>query len=104
MPQKTKTLLHSLLLTLSISLIPLNSLAADSCEVTLGLCRSAIAEQEKSISLRDYGIQIRQDEVVRLQLENTKLREADTSLFKNPFIWAAVGVILGAYAGARVTR
>lgn len=93
-----------MLLTLSGSLIPVRVLAADSCEVTLGLCRQAVNEQAKSIDLRDYGIQIRQDEVVRLQVENSKLKEADTSIWKNPFVFAAIGVILGAYAGARATR
>lgn len=77
---------------------------APTCNVVLDACRKAVDEQEKTLSLKDYGIQIRQEEVVRLQTENMKLREADTSILRNPFAWAALGVILGAYAGARVVR
>jgi hypothetical protein len=63
-----------------------------------------VNEQEKTIELQKLGIQIRQDEMVRLQTENSQIRSQGTSWYSNPFIFAAIGVIVGAYAGARATR
>lgn len=93
-------------LSLVFATLTANSVWADpaSCEAKLDACRSAVNEQEREIELRKLGIQMRDEERVRLYTENEKLRSAETSWARNPFIWAALGVIIGAYAGARAVR
>ena len=70
----------------------------------LNACENALYAKDREATLCDLGVRLREDEMARLNAENVRLREQGTSVWSNPFIWAAVGVIVGAYAGARAVR
>jgi hypothetical protein len=88
---------------LILSLMPTISFAATSEDV-LAACDRALNAKIQEASLCGLGVQLRTDEMARITKENETLRSSNASLFKNPFVWAAIGVIFGAYAGARATR
>jgi hypothetical protein len=75
-----------------------------ACPDVLRACDAALKAKQRELDLADLGIQYRQDEVVRLQKENTQLRERSGAWYSNPFVWSAIGVIAGTYIGARATR
>lgn len=92
-----------LLLTLTNSLTSTISYAATTDEV-LNACDKALNAKIQEASLCNLGVQLRQNELERVTKENAQLRSRGTGLLDNPFVYAAIGVIIGAYAGARATR
>lgn len=78
--------------------------AAPSCDEVLQACDAALKSKEKEIDLANYGIRIRDDSRVDLQKQNDELRSAGTSIWSNPFLWATVGLFVGAYTTSRITR
>lgn len=70
----------------------------------LAACDKALNAKIQEASLCNLGVQLRQTELERVSKENSDLRAKGTGLFDNPLVWAALGVIVGAYAGARATR
>ena len=71
-------------------------------EEKLNACDAALYAKVKEADLCNLGVQLRSNELERISKENTQLRERGTGLFDNPFVWAAVGVIAGAYIGESV--
>ena len=78
--------------------------ATPKCEQVLSACDQALRAKQRELDLADLGIQYRQDEVSRLQKENAQLREQSGAWYNNPVVFAALGVIAGAFIGARATR
>lgn len=81
-----------------------SALSAEPVESQLAKCDLALNEKIQEASLCGLGVQLRTEEMSRLTNENAQLRTRGTGLFDNPFVWAALGVILGAYAGAHAVR
>lgn len=79
------------------------SFAATTDEL-LNACDKALNAKIQEASLCGLGVQLRQNELERVSKENAELRSAGTAWYNNGFVWAAVGVIVGAYAGARATK
>ena len=79
-------------------------LAADPIDVQLDKCDKALNAKIQEASLCGLGVDLRQNELERVTKENAQLRSRGTGLFDNPFVWATIGVLVGAYAGARATR
>lgn len=79
------------------------SYAATTDEL-LNSCDRALNAKIQEASLCGLGVQLRQSELERVTKENATLRERGSAWYSNPFVWAAVGVIFGAYAGARAVR
>lgn len=75
-----------------------------TCDDVLNSCDAALKAKQRELDLADLGIKIRDDDRVRLQKENADLRDRGSAWYQNPAVWAAIGVIVGAYAGARATR
>lgn len=103
---RTPTLLLSLMSSLSLSTtLPHTAQAATpTCDEVLNSCDAALKAKQRELDLSTLGIQIRQDEMVRLQKQNTQLLEKGASWYENPAVWAALGVIAGAYIGAKATK
>ena len=78
--------------------------SAEPVESQLAKCDAALNAKVQEASLCNLGVKLRTDELTRVNEENMQLRKQGTSLFTNPFVYAAIGVIFGAWAGARVTR
>lgn len=78
--------------------------ATPSCEQVLDACDAALKAKQRELDLADLGIKIRDEHRVELQKENARLREESGAWYRNPFVWAAIGVIAGTYVGARATR
>ena len=91
------------LLTLCIALSTI-SVSAATPEELAKACDLALTAKKEEASLCGLGVQLRQNELERVTKENADLRSAGTAWYNNGFIWGAVGVILGAYAGARAVR
>ncbi len=70
----------------------------------LDACDKALNAKIQEADLCDLGVKLRDDELERIGKENTQLRERGTGLFDNPFVWGAIGVIFGTWAGARAVR
>jgi hypothetical protein len=75
-----------------------------STEEKLNACDSALYAKVREADLCNLGVQLRQNELERVTKENAELRGSQSAWYNNPFIFAAIGVIFGAYAGARATR
>ena len=80
------------------------AVAETTCDQTLSACDKALKAKQRELDLADLGIKLRDENRQDLLKENAKLREAGSAWYNNPFVWAAIGVIVGTYAGARVTR
>ncbi len=70
----------------------------------LNACDKALNAKIQEASLCGLGVQLRQSELERVTKENAQLRERGQAWYNNPFVFAAIGVIVGAYAGARAVR
>lgn len=79
------------------------SLAATT-EEKLNACDAALYAKIKEADLCNLGVQLRSDELSRVTKENAELRSRNTAWYNNPFLWGAIGSILGVYAGARAVR
>ena len=77
---------------------------AEPVEEQLRRCDLALTAKKEEAHLCDLGVQLRSDEMARLETRNAALEDRGTALFSNPFVWAAIGVIAGTYFGARATR
>lgn len=88
---------------LILSLMSTTSFAATADE-KLDACDRALNAKIQEASLCGLGVQLRQDELERVTKENAQLRDRGQAWYNSAALWAAVGVILGAYAGARATR
>jgi len=77
---------------------------AAGADDVIAACDKALNAKIQEASLCGLGVQLRQAELERVNNENMELRKQGTSLFTNPFVYAAIGVIFGAWAGARATR
>lgn len=88
---------------LTTSLLSTSALSATDSEL-LSACDKALNAKIQESSLCGLGVQLRTDEISRLSSENAQLRAKGAGFFDNPFIFAAIGVILGTYIGARATR
>jgi hypothetical protein len=93
----------SWLLIISVSSMPIAK-AAPSCPEVLDACNAVNEGMKRQLDLTTIGLNLREDEMKRIGEENAQLRKRGTGLFDNPLVWAAIGVIAGAYAGARATR
>lgn len=86
-------------------ILPRTALAATpTCEEVLNACDAALNAKKRELDLADLGIKIRDEDRERLQTQNARLLERGQAWYENPFIFAAIGVIVGAYAGARAVR
>ncbi len=90
-------------LVLMSCLLTTNALSATDSDL-LKACDAALNAKVQEASLCGLGVSLRQNELERVTKENDELRSRGSSWLNNPFMWAAVGVIVGAYAGARATR
>lgn len=86
-----------------IFLLSTNGFAATS-EEKLAACDQALYAKVREADLCNLGVQLRSNELERVGKENAQLRSRGTEWYSNPFMWAAVGVILGTYAGARAVK
>lgn len=89
--------------TLTLSLPSTNALSATT-EEKLSACDAALTAKKDEARICDLGVKLYQNEIERVSKENARLREQGASWWNNPFVFAAIGVIVGAYAGARATR
>lgn len=92
------------MITLTSSLMSTSALGAEPVESQLAKCDAALNAKTQEASLCDLGVKLRDNELDRVTKENAQLRQRGTGLFDNVFVWAALGVIAGAWAGARATR
>jgi hypothetical protein len=67
-------------------------------------CDAALNAKINEAHLCGIGLDYRNKEIERLYKENEKLRERGTGILDNPAVWAAIGVIAGAFITARVTK
>lgn len=86
-----------------MSLLGSTSQAATSDELAKA-CDLALNAKVQEVQLCNLGVQLRQNELERTTKENAQLRESGTGLFSNPFVWMALGLVTGAFIGARATR
>lgn len=91
-------------LTPMILLLSMSVQSAEPIESQLTKCDAALQAKIQEASLCGLGVQLRQNELERVTKENAQLRERGQAWYNNGFVWAAIGVIVGAYAGARATR
>lgn len=77
---------------------------AATTDEKLAACDRALYAKVQEADLCNLGVQLRSTELERVQKENADLRKAGTAWYNNPFVWGALGAILGVYAGARATR
>lgn len=102
--KKMSKIARLLKITLISLLLTTNALSAEPVEEQLRRCDLALNAKKQEASLCDLGVKLRDNEIERVSKENSQLREQSGAWYKNPFVWAAIGVIAGAYAGARATR
>lgn len=88
----------------SLSVSTTSLAAPPTCDDVLNSCDSALKAKQRELDLADLGVKIRDEDRERLQKENTQLRDRGQAWYSNPFVFAALGVIAGAYIGARATR
>jgi ribosomal protein L4 len=96
-------LVKRLALTLILSLTSTTSFAATTDEV-LAACDKALNAKINEANLCNLGVQLRSNEIDRLAKENAELRSRNSAWYNSAALWAAVGVIVGVYAGARAAR
>lgn len=70
----------------------------------LNKCDAALNAKILEASLCAQGLDFRNKEIERLYKENETLRAKGTGLLDNPAVWAAIGVIAGAFATSRIVR
>lgn len=70
----------------------------------LGKCDAALRAKMDQVDLCELRIKYRDEEIQRVYKENEMLRNKDRGFFDNPAVWAALGVIAGAFIGARAVR
>lgn len=97
-------LLTPLVLTLMIFSLPTRNSNAATPEELAKACDLALTAKVQEASLCGLGVQLRQNELDRVTKENTQLREESGAWYKNPVVFAALGVIAGAFIGAKATR
>ena len=86
-----------------LSSLSTTSYAATPEEV-LNACDRALNAKKQEAALCGLGVKLREDEMSRLYTEVSQLKESGQSWYNNVFVWAAVGSIIGVWAGARATR
>ncbi len=74
--------------------------AGPDCQTVLDSCDLALKAKQRELDLSDLGVKLRDDNTVQLQKENAQLRDRGQAWYENIFLWAAIGV----FVGARVTR
>lgn len=78
-------------------LCPTTSLATGpTCDEVLGKCAKAVEAQERQIQLCDLALNIAVDQNAQLNLRVKELEESNQSIFKNPAVMIALGVVVGA--------
>lgn len=98
----TNRLISAVLLTIAV-LNPYSAMSATT-EEKLATCDAALYAKVKEAELCSLGVQLRTDEMGRLNAENATLRERGSAWYQNPFLWATLGVFVGAYVGTRAVR
>lgn len=91
-------------LLLMLSLLAISPCFAATAEEKLQACDAALYAQKQSAELCSLGMSLRQDEMSRLNKEVSQLHESGQSWYNNVFVWAAVGVFVGAYVGTGAVR
>jgi hypothetical protein len=97
--KKTRFYHLSVSLITAVLMFPSLSYSATT-EEKLNACDLALTAKIQEASLCNLGVQLRTDEMARLNNENTELRKQGTSLLTNPFLWATIGL----FVGSRVVR
>lgn len=97
-------MMNTLLRCTVILLISTSPALSATTEELLSACDAALTAKKDEARICDLGVKLYQNEIERVTKENAQLRESNQAWYKNPFVWAAIGVIAGAYAGARATR
>lgn len=69
--------------------------AGPSCDDVLNSCGLTLKAKQRELDLADLGIKIRDDDRAVLQKENADLRSADSAWYRNPFLWATIGLFVG---------
>ena len=88
----------------SLLITSLASAQTPSSSTQLDKCDAALNAKILEASLCAQGLDLRNKEIERLYIENTKLRDRGSGLLDNPAIWAAVGVFVGAFVTSRAVR
>lgn len=70
----------------------------------LDACDSALKAKQRELDISDLGVKIRDEDRVNLQKENASLRDKGSSWYENPFLWASIGLFVGAYTSNHVTK
>jgi len=83
--------------------VPLTSQAATNDEL-LTACDKALYAKVNEVNLCNLGIKYRDEDRLEYKKENAQLRESNQAWYSNPFTFAALGIIAGAFIGARATR
>ena len=60
----------------------------NSCHEVVGACRGAIKSKDAQIKAQRGLLNLKEEELARMRAEKT-------SIFRNPFLWAGVGLLLG---------
>lgn len=74
-----------------------NALSATT-EEKLNACDAALTAKKDEARICDLGVPLRMNEIERLQKENATLREKGSAWYNNPFVWAVLGLVVGARA------
>lgn len=82
----------------------LSAVAAEPVDAQLNKCIAALDAKKQEASLCGLGVQLHKDELSRVTAENTRLRQQQDAWYRSPWLWAAIGSIVGVYAGARAAR
>lgn len=85
-----------------ISLLLITKVHAE--QTVLSKCDAALNAKIDEAHLCSIGLDYRNKEIDKLYKENEALRNKGTSIFENPAVWAAIGVIAGAFITAKVTK
>lgn len=66
-----------------------------TCTDVIKACDKALEEKNTAIKISDLAVTQLRDANGKLQTDLDKERESSNSVLKNPFLWGAVGILLG---------
>ena len=66
-----------------------------TCNDVLNKCDAALKAKQRELDLADLGVKLRDEQRAMLINENEALRSEGASLWKNPFLWATIGLFIG---------
>jgi len=75
-----------------------------SLQQVLTACDKALTAKENEAAVCEQGKQLRDIEITRLGKEAADAKVSESSIWKSPALWTAVGVIVGVIVGANAVK